>query len=210
MEAYVYRHVRLDTNEVFYVGRGTVYKAPYERAKDRSSRNKHWKHIVGQTEYRIDIIMEGITVEESKEKEIEFIALYGRKDLGLGTLVNYTDGGENTAGKPLSEEHKKKISEYGKGRPKSEEHKKKIAIALKGKKNALGFKHPTEVGVKISERLKGVKKSEQHAKQISDRMIGNKIWVGRKHSEETKQLIKEKALERNRNKKLALFNSQTL
>jgi hypothetical protein len=34
-------------------------------------------------------------------------------------------------GKPLSDEHKKKISESKKGKPQSEEHKKKISEAIK-------------------------------------------------------------------------------
>jgi hypothetical protein len=40
----------------------------------------------------------------ANHKEKEFIQLYGRKDLGLGELVNMTDGGDGTIGRILSEE----------------------------------------------------------------------------------------------------------
>lgn len=43
--------------------------------------------------------MEFNTYQEAKVKEIELISLYGRRDLGKGTLVNFTDGGEGTQGK---------------------------------------------------------------------------------------------------------------
>lgn len=85
----LYRHIRLDTNEVFYIGIGDI-----KRANDKTSRSKYWRSITNKTKYRIDIILENLTWDDACKKEIEFIKLYGRKDLGLGTLVNMTDGGE--------------------------------------------------------------------------------------------------------------------
>jgi hypothetical protein len=90
--AYVYRHIRLDTNQVFYIGIGT--SANYKRAKSKLDRNNHWNHIICKTDYKIDILFDELTKEEAIVKEIEFITLYGRRDLGLGTLCNLTDGGE--------------------------------------------------------------------------------------------------------------------
>jgi len=95
---YLYRHIRLDTNEVFYIGIGTVRKKEekyryYTRARIKNNRNKWWKHVVSKTDYRVEILLESDDYEFINKKEQEFIALYGRKDLGLGTLVNLTDGG---------------------------------------------------------------------------------------------------------------------
>lgn len=40
---YLYRHIRLDKNEPFYIGIGTKnkHKYPYFRAKSKAERNKH-------------------------------------------------------------------------------------------------------------------------------------------------------------------------
>ena len=40
---------------------------------------------------------------------------YGRKDLGKGTLINFTDGGEGTPGIKRSQEYILKLSERQKG-----------------------------------------------------------------------------------------------
>jgi hypothetical protein len=135
--AVVYRHIRLDKNEVFYIGIGKEEKRAYEKY-----RNKHWNHIVAKTKYEIEILFDDLTWEEACIKEKEFIKLYGRRDLGLGTLVNLTDGGEgqcgnsNFLGKKHSIESKKKISEYNIGKKHSIESKKKIS------KTKTGVKHP--------------------------------------------------------------------
>lgn len=124
----VYRHVRLDTNEVFYIGIGTQ-----ERPYKKSNRNKWWKNIVKKTDYRVDILFDDLTWEEACEKEKEFIQLYGRRDLGLGTLVNMTDGGEGTLGVKMSEESKLKMSKSRKGKKHTEETKLKMSEVKKGK-----------------------------------------------------------------------------
>jgi len=80
-------------------------------------------------------------------------------------------------GKPLSEEHKQKISEGNKGKkkPLSEEHKQKISESLIGntrRKNGKKTWNPDEeYKKKMSETLKGKKKgpfSEEHRKKLSE------------------------------------------
>lgn len=100
---YLYRHIRLDTNEVFYVGIGTklsnkTFKSSYNRAFSKSGRSKHWNNITNKVDYKIEILLESDNYSFILRKEIEFIALYGRRDLGKGTLINLTDGGEGTPG----------------------------------------------------------------------------------------------------------------
>jgi len=87
---YVYRHRRLDDNSIFYIGIGSRK----DRAYTKNSRNNYWKNITNKTEYEVEIIADNLSNESAKELEIFLIKLYGRRDLGLGNLVNMTDGGD--------------------------------------------------------------------------------------------------------------------
>jgi hypothetical protein len=147
----VYRHIRKDTNQVFYVGLGLK-----ERPKRISGRNEIWNRIINKTEWFYEIIMNELTLEEAQQKEIEFIKLYGRINTKTGTLANMTDGGEGCVGTLISEKHKKRISECNKGRKLTEEHKKKISQFQKGRIDS------EETKLKKSESLKGLKKTEEH------------------------------------------------
>ena len=116
---YLYRHIRLDKNEPFYIGIGKVSNEVkdysidsehYRRAYSKRSRNRYWKNIVNTTEYSIEVLFESDDKNFIIQKEIEFIKLYGRKDLKLGILVNMTDGGEGIEGNIRSEATKLKQS----------------------------------------------------------------------------------------------------
>ena len=86
----VYRHIRLDKNEPFYIGIGT----DESRAYRKDGRNPLWSNIAEKTEYKVQIIFEGLTKEEACRKEIELISLYGRINKGDGILANITCGGD--------------------------------------------------------------------------------------------------------------------
>lgn len=159
--AYVYRHIRLDKNEPFYIGIGKDGDCTFKRAyyKSKQKRNKIWIDIVNKTPYNVEILFDNISWEEACKKEIEFITLYGRINLGTGTLANLTNGGEGTFGlkwseksrlrnsirqkeekaywfdKKFTEQHKEKISNSLKGRHPSLETKRKISSSLKGEKH---------------------------------------------------------------------------
>lgn len=135
---YLYRHIRLDDNSVFYVGIGTKPKntfstieSIYPRAYEKR-RNKFWNRIVAKTDYRIDIMLESDDHDFIKQKEIYFIALYGRRDLKKGTLCNLTDGGEGMIGLVFTDEHKRRLSESNKGRKTSDETKLRQSLSHKG------------------------------------------------------------------------------
>lgn len=135
---YVYRHVRLDTNEVFYIGIGTKLKSfscfntEYYRAFSKKSRNAYWRNIANKTEYLVEILIESDDYEIIKEKEKEFIKLYGRKE-NKGTLSNLTDGGDGCIGiKQSLETIEKRVSKF-RGIPKSKEMKEKLSKIHKGK-----------------------------------------------------------------------------
>lgn len=111
---YLYRHIRLDKNEPFYVGIGTKTKYDfdnfyYQRAYSRDKRNSFWKNIVKKTEYEVEIMLESSDYEFIKTKEIEFIKLYGRRNLNAGTLCNLTDGGDGSLGLIYNESHREAL-----------------------------------------------------------------------------------------------------
>ena len=117
----VYRHIRLDKNKPFYIGIGKDPNRPYNK-KDRSN---FWKSITNKTKYIVEILFDNLTKEQAIEKEIEFIKLYGRKDIKNGSLCNMTCGGEG-AGKlngDLESIRRKKISSTLTGRKASEQSK---------------------------------------------------------------------------------------
>lgn len=175
MRHYVYRHIRLDKNEPFYIGIGS--DKYYKRAKTRTKRNPIWKRIAEKTEIEIQILFDDLILQDAKEKEIEFIKLYGRINCGNGTLANITGGGDGMFdppkslreryskkfsgsgnpfyGKKHTEETRKKLIEANKRRPRvplSEETKRKIGLAnrgnsppLKGKKDPKGSASRTGV-----------------------------------------------------------------
>jgi len=119
----VYRHVRLDTNETFYIGIGKK-----RRPFDKMGRSKFWQRVVTKTDYRVDVLFECLTWEECVELEKSLIWLYGRRDLGLGPLVNLTDGGEGSLRTIISTETRLKMSISGKKaeRKMTEEHRLKL------------------------------------------------------------------------------------
>jgi hypothetical protein len=99
---YIYRHVRHDKNEVFYIGigklnqKGIYLRTKYKRAfcKKKNGRNRYWLYVIGSTDYSVEILFHTKDFKLALSKEIEFIKLYGRKDLSEGTLVNLTDGAD--------------------------------------------------------------------------------------------------------------------
>jgi hypothetical protein len=184
--AIVYEHIRNDTNEVFYVGIGAEEK----RAFDKHRRNPHWKRIVNKVGYTVNIVYKDIEHKEAKKIEILLIEKYGRKNLGLGNLVNMTDGGEGALGVVVSEETRQKMSEKQKsktpmlGKTHSDETKQKISEANKGK--TLSEEHRQ----KMSEAQKGKTLSEETRQKMSEAKKGNKsINFGKTRSEETRQKI---------------------
>ena len=147
----VYRHRRLDTNEIFYVGIG---KSKY-RATNKSKRSEFWKRITNKTDYSVEIIAKVETWELACELEQFLIQEYGRKDLGTGTLVNMTDGGEGMFGHKHSEETKLKMSKVNRGKKFSKETKLKMSEAHKGKKMSEEAKSKMTLAKKGNTNKKG-------------------------------------------------------
>jgi hypothetical protein len=160
--AVVYRHVRLDTNEVFYVGIGKTIARAYQKSKTK--RSIFWLNIINKTNYKVEILAEDLSWEEACEMEKKLIYEYGRKDLGTGTLVNLTDGGENPplmlGDKNYSKtiEGRRKISDRMKGKVMSDETKSKLSKNAKEK----GFVPPSQKG-----KTKSIETKIKHSNSIS-------------------------------------------
>jgi len=182
--AYIYKHIRLDTNEVFYIGIGSDNKGKYSRAYSKG-RNQYWHKIVDKAGYQVEILLDNLTWQEACDKEIELIKFYGRKDLKEGCLVNMTNGGDGTVGCKLSEEHKNAVSNAQLGKKLSEETKDKLRNINLGKMAS------QETKEKHRNSSKNRMSSPENIEKMRQLMTGNKITLGYKHTKETKEKISQ-------------------
>ena len=116
---YVYEHLKPNTGEVFYIGKGSK-----NRAYQTRSRNNHWTNIVNKYGLEVNIIYNNLTNQEAGQKEIDLIEFYG-----LDNLCNMTQGGDGCVS--LKQESKDKISNSLKGKIQSQESKDKRSASLK-------------------------------------------------------------------------------
>ena len=164
MKYYLYRHIRLDKNEPFYIGIGKKdnknhrsEKTEYLRAYNKTDRNNWWKKVVSKTEYEVEIILESDNYKVIKQKEIEFIALYGRRDLEKGTLVNMTDGGDGILNVSFSSRQKQSQKKKGKNNP---QWGKKGELSTNFGKSSW-LKGLTQTKEHVEKRLENIKSSNE-------------------------------------------------
>lgn len=105
MDFYVYVHKKKTTGEVFYVGKGRG-----RRAWDKHSRSDFWNYVVEKHGLIVEIVAQNLQEWYAYELETELILKYGRSDIGTGTLVNFTDGGEGASGLAQTEYSKELAS----------------------------------------------------------------------------------------------------
>lgn len=168
MKHYLYRHIRLDKNEPFYIGIGTKSdrehpneRSEYRRAFEKNRKESHiWNKIVNKTDYIIEILLESKDYSFIKNKEKEFIILYGRINKKTGCLANLTDGGDGFIGYVPTKETIEKHRMFMIGRIQSEAEKQKRIDSRKG------YKHSLETKQKISNSHKGKKVSKEHLSKL--------------------------------------------
>jgi hypothetical protein len=194
--AYVYIHKRKDNNQPFYIGVGGLLSFDnYQRAnaltvKGTSNRSNHWYNTVKLYGFTSEIILDNCTKEEAFLKEKKLIALYGRKDLQTGILINLTEGGEGRINS--NSIINKKCGAKNIGKVQSIETKQKIANTKKLKKE-----HFLKTGeILIIPKLKKVKNYKAWNKGISHKPKSiEKMKIARKMqlpmSEETKLKISQ-------------------
>lgn len=83
---YVYIHIRLDTGEVFYVGKGSN-----GRAFSIHSRNRYWGFITNKTGWIASIVQDGMSEINANLLEMWLIAKFRHNGV---KLANMTDGGD--------------------------------------------------------------------------------------------------------------------
>lgn len=187
--AYVYRHIRLDTNQPFYIGIGRD-EENYRRANDFIARSEFWLRTYEKCnkQIEVEILFDDLTWDEACVKEKEFIALYGRKDISTGILTNMTNGGEGTEN--LNDEIRKiigqKVSQKLTGSKRTKEQCENIS------KSKMGHKVSDETKLKLSKKIKGSKRPLELVQQISN-TLRNKYketpFVGHSQDEETRNKI---------------------
>lgn len=170
---FVYLHKKLD-GTVFYVGMGTIRTTGnrYNRAYSKYRRNPFWRFTVEKHGYEVEIVGEFPSRELASNKEMELISQYGRRDLGTGTLVNMTDGGDGTSNilnhpmrgkshkissrRKMSDSRKSFLEESGRragmeGKRHSDEARRKMSESKKGKSSWIkGKKLSVEARRKMS------------------------------------------------------------
>lgn len=189
---YLYRHIRLDKDEPFYIGIGTMQECDIElykfrRARAKNGRNSIWKSIVAKTDYEIEIMLESDDYNFLKQREIEFIKLYGRINLKTGTLANLTDGAEGLYNRVISDKSRERMSKSHMGKKLSPESQAKRIATLKEKYKYNPHPRKSE---KERERLRqlqlGVKQSEaQVAKRINTIAKAKEAFKNGDHSVKT-------------------------
>lgn len=132
---YVYIHIRPDTGDIFYVGKGKN-----KRAWAKTDRNNHWINMVNKLKengfnYDINIIKYFDNEVDAFNFEIETIKNIKKSN----NLVNYTDGGDappkhfGDANPMRNKDIAAKSGLSRQGLKKTEECKKKISESRKGK-----------------------------------------------------------------------------
>lgn len=134
-----------DSSIPSYVGKGKGGRFLYHLKDQRSS---YWlNHLRSSIKKGIQIKIEITKIFEDEldafAEERRLISLFGRKDLGTGSLFNKTDGGDGLSGVKRSQEHQDKLTKaligkkHRKHKPRgspSKETLDKIAKAKTGKK----------------------------------------------------------------------------
>jgi len=188
-EFYVYKHVSLDDNKTFYIGKGKGY-----RAYDKSNRNKYWIKFTNKHKYKVIILKNNLSEKEAYDLEFKLIILYkkyGRAKTNINT--DYGSGGRNgrtnedyaLMGKNLSKNMKGKY--IGNKNPmfgKVHSEKTRKIISEKNKGLILGVKKSEETRKKMSENHRDCKKvinteTNKIFYSIKDAAMKNNITIGK-------------------------------
>jgi hypothetical protein len=165
-----YAHYRNDTNQIFYIGKGSG-----NRPFNTFNRSKYWKSVAEKHGYSIKILAQWNNENDAFVHE-EFLISYFRN--AGHPLVNSSSGGRGgSTGAIRTQEFKDQVSARFKGIPKTEETKKKLSLAKLGKS---GYIRTQEWKDNISKRLTGKRKSDEHKKKISESKRGksNLLLIG--------------------------------
>lgn len=196
----VYIHIRPDTNEPFYVGKGIP-----KRDRSKYGRNQYWHNIVNKNNgiFESKILFKGLSEEEALLKERETELKLKEKGYKLVNIVECGVIGGMTNRKH-SEKSKRKISEGlkghispNKGKKQSKETCDKKSKSMMGKKVRLGIKDSEETRKKKSEAFKGRIVSEETKLKKNEKLRDKTIYkfyniLTKENFEGTRHEFKEK------------------
>lgn len=171
---YTYVHVRNDTNEVFYVGKGKYSKKNIRHASC-NGRNPYWHSVVNKAGFTSIIVATWFDESSAFDHEKQLIRQYESQGI---TLTNMTIGGEGASGWKHSDQAKLKISRAHKGRKLPEWQKEIIRKCRLGKppsqlskdrtrETHLGKIRTPEEIEKSAIKRRGMKRSEESKLKMS-------------------------------------------
>ena len=172
MNYYVYRHIRLDNNKVFYIGKGSK-----NRAYSKQNRNQYWHNIVNSVGYKVEILKENLSEQEAFDLEAGLIK-------SIKPEANFTlggEGGDTFNNLPLKyQNHIRKKARERAFKPNSG-----VAVAAKLRKGKTKDSCPilADLSIKLSKSMKGK----------SNPMYGKSHWYNK--TEKEKQSIKKRTSE---------------
>lgn len=195
--------------EPFYVGKGKG-----KRIKKIYGRSKYFINKINKIkEYVLEPIyfklMKNLSEEKSFILETNLIKLIGREDLNKGPLINFTNGGEGTSGRIISEDTKNKISKnhrdiskennpnyekYGKDNPfygKHHSDKTKEIISEIRKEKYYGQNHPMFGKYHTEKSKKKMKENTEGEKHPNHKLIEQNVIEIRMDLKERKLTQKE-------------------
>lgn len=183
---YVYEHVRLDTGQVFYVGKGSGNR--YRTARGGGRRSAHWWRVARKAGWEPRIVFRCNEEELAFLAEVELIAKHRR----IGSpLTNTTDGGEGVSGHRHSDETRRILREkaYVTRGDDNPSRRPEVRKLISERQREMGDRHPTkrpETRRRMSEAAKRRRATPNTRAAISAANTGEgNPFYGCRHSQES-------------------------
>ena len=170
--------------EPFYVGKTRVEKRIWDRCLSR--RTKVFLDRLHVADRVSVVVLFSFTETQADLMERYLIREIGRKDLGIGPLVNLTDGGDSTNGYILPPARKKEIGDFHRDKVVSAETRMKMSVSHKGKPIwNKGRKHPLETIEKMRKASIGKKASAKTREKMRQSQLRRWEQKGGDYREES-------------------------
>ena len=141
-----YAHHRMDTGQIFYIGKGSI-----RRAHEQRGHNRYWNAVVAKHGYKVSVLAKWETDKEAFDHEKFLIACF--KDLGH-PLTNATNGGEGVSGWTWSASQREKLVAALTGRPGTFTGRKHTPETLSLISRRLAGRSSPRLGVKLPESMR--------------------------------------------------------